>query len=199
MHTDERPFRVLVIEDNRDAADTLAKLLRLLGYEVKAVYSGLDALVAAESFAPDCIVSDIGLPGLDGYALAEKFRLHDSFKRTPLIALTAYTEPERAKAAGFDHHLVKPVNARVIAALISELQTMRQQLEGTKEAQGEVLTEVRGLVQEVRELKQGVAGDIKELKGDLQEEVKELKDELREVKADVKVIKEKLDDAVEDH
>jgi CheY-like chemotaxis protein len=60
MLTAERPFRVLVIDDNRDGADTLVMLLRLSGYDVRSVYSGLNALVAPEDFAPDCIVSDTG-------------------------------------------------------------------------------------------------------------------------------------------
>jgi len=184
MQPTERSVRVLLVEDNRDTADMLAKLLTRSGYEVRKVYSGLDAIGAAEAFAPDCIVSDIGLPGVDGYTLAERFRRHDSFNRTPLIALTAYAEPERAKSAGFDKHLVKPAGLRTLAELINELTSMRNQMEAAAQGQEQVLTAVKGL-----------AGDVKDLKDELKEEVQELKEELREVKEDVAEIKEQLREA----
>ena len=184
MQPTERSVRVLLVEDNRDTANTLATLLTRSGYEVRTVYSGLDAMGAAEAFEPDCIVSDIGLPGVDGYTLAERFRRHDSFRRTPLIALTAYADPERAKSAGFDEHLVKPTGLRTLAELINELTSVRKQMEATAQGQEQVLTAVKSL-----------AGDVKELKEELKEEVQELKAELREVKEDVAEIKEQLEDA----
>ena len=169
-------FRVLVIDDNRDGADTLAILLRRFGYDVKTVYDGLDAMVAAESFSPDCIISDIGLPGLDGYALAERFRRHDKFRQTPLIALTAYSEPDRAKAAGFDLHVQKPPDGRMIASVIKEFAAMKKKVEETAKQQGEVMEVVKDLAQDVKEMKE----EIKEVK----EEVKEIQEKLRDADAE---------------
>ena len=184
MQPTEQSVRVLLVEDNRDTADTLAKLLTRSGYHVRTVYSGLDAMDAAEAFGPDCIVSDIGLPGVDGYTLAERFRSHDSFKRTPLIPLSAYEEPERAKSAGFDEHLVKPAGLRTLAGLINELTSVRKKMAAAAQSQEQVLTAVKGL-----------AGNVKEMKEELKEEVQELKAELREVKEDVAEIKEQLREA----
>lgn len=123
------PFRILIVDDNRGGADILAKLLRIRGHEVHAVYSGSDAIEAAEHFRPDCIVSDIGMPEVDGYEVARRLRSHESFKRTPLVALTAYSDAAKAKTAGFDHHLVKPVNSGVIARLIKDIEDTRSSAE----------------------------------------------------------------------
>src|SRR4051812_34822092 len=100
---EEKPkFRILVVDDNRDGADSLALLLTLWGYEVRAVYDGAEAVQAARDFKPDCILSDIGLPGIDGYRLAELFREDEALKGLPLVAITAYSDSRRAKEAGFD-------------------------------------------------------------------------------------------------
>jgi CheY-like chemotaxis protein len=119
------PFKILIIDDNRGGADILANLLRIRGHEVQAVYSGWDALESAERFQPECIVSDIGMPGMDGYDVAKRFRSHESFKQIPLIALTASTDTDKARMSGFDHHLVKPVDSGVIARLIKDIEDSR--------------------------------------------------------------------------
>lgn len=187
-------FRILVVDDNRDGADSLAMLLKLWGYDVRAVYDGAEAIRAAQTYRPDCILSDIGLPGIDGYRLAEKLRQDESFKGTPLIAITAYSDEARARAAGYDHHLVKPANPDIVEEILRKLRAMGKRLERVEETaqqQGEVVTEVRDLMKEVKE-------DVKEIKEGLQENVKELKQELREVKEDVKEIKEELREVKED-
>lgn len=112
MQAAEQPSRVLVIDDNRDAADMLALLLRKRRIQIETVYRSIDAFSAAETFRPDCIISDIGLPGLDVYEVARRFRSDQRFLTTPLIALTVYTDADKAIASGFDFHLVKPVKAR---------------------------------------------------------------------------------------
>jgi signal transduction histidine kinase/DNA-binding response OmpR family regulator len=110
--------RVLVIDDNDDAAEAIAVFLRLEGHDVQTANDGPQALACAEIFAPDVAVVDIGLPGMDGYEIARRF----AKRGIPLlIALTGYGQSEdrqRAKAAGFHHHFVKPADPREITAVI---------------------------------------------------------------------------------
>jgi signal transduction histidine kinase/CheY-like chemotaxis protein len=103
--------RVLVVDDNRDAADTAASLLQLSGYEVQVAYDPGVALALLDRFAPDIALLDIGLPGMSGYELAGRMREHPHGKGCMLVALTGYgtqADVAQARAAGFDHHLVKP-------------------------------------------------------------------------------------------
>lgn len=181
-------LRILVVDDNRDGADSTALLLRLMGYDVCAVYNGSEALQAAKDYRPDCILSDIGMPGMDGYRLAERFRQEESFKKTTLIAITAYSDAGRAIAAGFDHHFVKPADPLKLEAILRSLLKVEQRLKRVEESaqqQAEVVGQVKELVKEVKE-------DVKEIKEGLQQDVKELKQELQGVKEDVKEIKEEL-------
>ena len=106
------PRRVLIVDDNVDAADSLALLLKFEGHETHVVYSGEEALASIESFKPDVALLDIGLPEMNGYDLARQIRKMPQLKAPRLIALTGYGQLEdqqRAQAAGFDGHLVKPV------------------------------------------------------------------------------------------
>ncbi len=107
-----RTRRILVIDDNKDAANMLASVLALDGHEVKAVYSGLDGLSEARDFHPDLVLCDIGLPELDGYQVATRFRAEAGLSDIYLVALTGYAMPEdrqRAMQAGFDRHEAKPL------------------------------------------------------------------------------------------
>jgi CheY-like chemotaxis protein len=107
---DARPRRVLVVEDNPDARDTLCLLLRLNGFQVEAAGDGPEGLRKALAWLPEAAVVDIGLPLLDGYEVARRLRAGLDGPLL-LIALTGYGQPEdrrRALAAGFDHHLTKP-------------------------------------------------------------------------------------------
>ena len=109
--------RVLVVDDNVDAAESTAAFLRLEGHEVKAVHDGLQALASLKVFDPHVVVLDIGLPGLDGYAVARQLRERGDTSHVLLIALTGYGQKEdRARAAqsGFDYHFVKPADPREI-------------------------------------------------------------------------------------
>jgi PAS domain S-box-containing protein len=109
---ESEPRRILIVDDNTDAADSLGLLLRFKGHETHVVYSGKDALASVESFKPDVAVLDIGLPEMNGYDLARQIRTMPQAKGLRLIALTGYGQTEdqqRAYAAGFDGHLVKPV------------------------------------------------------------------------------------------
>src|SRR5262249_1326397 len=98
---------VLVVDDNHDAADSLRLVLEMLGYDARALYAGDEALAAAGEFEPDCIVLDIGLPKQSGYDIAHGIRRDEQLKDVRLVALTAYTDAARSRAAGFDHHFVK--------------------------------------------------------------------------------------------
>ena len=113
--------RILVIEDNRDSADSLRLLLEFSGYEVAVAYSGHDGVQAAEQYQPDVVLCDIGLPGLDGYGVARKLRDNPTTAKARLIAVTAYGQDEdrrRSHEAGFEQHLVKPVDPDALQRLL---------------------------------------------------------------------------------
>ncbi|MEX2114328.1 MAG: response regulator, partial [Pirellulales bacterium] len=110
-------LRVLVVDDNKDAADTTAALLRRAGHEVQVSYSGQTAMVAALDFLPHAALLDIGLPVVDGIEIARRFRESDELKHVQLIAVTGYgqeTDRPRSQEAGFDAYLVKPVDPQKI-------------------------------------------------------------------------------------
>jgi two-component system CheB/CheR fusion protein len=117
------PLRVLVVDDNVDAARALAYLLKLLGHEVALAHDGPGALAAAAAAPPELVLLDIGLPGMDGYAVAERLRAA-GHGRAALVALTGYGQDEhlrRSISAGFDHHLVKPVNLGVLRKITADV------------------------------------------------------------------------------
>jgi CheY-like chemotaxis protein len=103
--------RVLIVDDNRDAADTLGALLGTLGANVSVVYTGRAALEALDTFAPDVVILDIGMPEMDGYDVARQIRSRADGGHLLLIALTGWGQnhdKERARIAGFNHHVIKP-------------------------------------------------------------------------------------------
>jgi PAS domain S-box-containing protein len=115
-----RGRRVLLVDDNRDTVHSFARLLKLRGHEVATAYDGLAAIERAREFKPDIFLLDIGLPGLDGYALARRLR-EEGFADTPMIAISGYAQQgdrERAREAGFDRHFSKPINFEALAALL---------------------------------------------------------------------------------
>jgi two-component system, chemotaxis family, CheB/CheR fusion protein len=106
------PRRILVADDNRDAADSLSMLLKLSGHEVRLAHTGAEAFEAAKRSRPDIGVFDIGMPDFDGYELAERIRREAWGKKITLIAVTGWgqeSDKRRALSAGFDHHLTKPI------------------------------------------------------------------------------------------
>jgi CheY-like chemotaxis protein len=106
-------WRVLVVDDNRDATETLQTLLESLGATVAAAANGREALARFEDFGPDAVLLDIGMPGMDGYEVARRIRALPAGATTPLIAVTGWGQQEdirRCFEAGFDHHLVKPLD-----------------------------------------------------------------------------------------
>jgi CheY-like chemotaxis protein len=117
-----RRHRILIADDNRDAADSLAVVLSVGGHEVRTAYDGQQALEVAESFQPELALLDIGMPRMNGYDAARAIRARPFGDDIVLVALTGWGQPEdkqRSKLAGFDHHLVKPVDPSVLDRLLS--------------------------------------------------------------------------------
>jgi signal transduction histidine kinase/CheY-like chemotaxis protein len=116
-------LKVLVVDDNRDAADSLAELLRLLGCEALAFHGAAEALEALERFEPAIALVDLGMPDMDGYEFAAQFRSRPGRHATRLVALTGWGQPEdraRSDSAGFDRHLIKPVSLSHLIELLRE-------------------------------------------------------------------------------
>jgi CheY-like chemotaxis protein/two-component sensor histidine kinase len=114
--------RILVIEDHRDAAESLRTLLEILGHEVRVAFTGREGVDAALEWRPDVVLSDIGLPELDGYEVARQLRREPDFESVLLVALTGYNgddDRRRSKDAGFDHHLVKPADVRELQRVLT--------------------------------------------------------------------------------
>jgi len=108
-----KALRILVVEDNKDSADSLRMLLELYGYETAVAYSGPEGVKAAEEWHPDVVLCDIGLPEMDGYGVAGALRRNPATAAARMIAVTGYGSDEdrcRSREAGFDQHLVKPVD-----------------------------------------------------------------------------------------
>ena len=123
------PTRVLVVDDNRDAADTLARVLRLRGHDVDVVYSGHAALEAVDGARPDVVFLDIGLPDITGYRVASELGERDYRAGMVLVALTGWgmaKDRERGRDAGFQHHLTKPVSASTVLELLATIASARR-------------------------------------------------------------------------
>ena len=118
------PRRVLVVDDNRDAADSLGSLLKFMGADVQVAYDGAQALAEFEKRRPQIVLLDIGMPGMDGYEVARRIRSSSNGADVPLVAVTGWgQESDRrlAREAGFDHHLVKPADLGALQALLSSV------------------------------------------------------------------------------
>ena len=114
--------RILVVDDNRDAAASLAMLLQLTGNQTETAFDGLAAIEVAASFKPDVVVLDIGRPGLNGYEVARRIRQEPWGKAVKLVAVTGWGQLEdrqRSKEAGFDAHMVKPVDHDLLAKILA--------------------------------------------------------------------------------
>jgi PAS domain S-box-containing protein len=122
-HPPDQPVKLLIVDDNRDGADSMAMLQELLGHQTRLAHTGPDAIVIAQEFLPDVILLDIGLPGMDGYEVAKELRGMPSLAHSLLIALTGYGSEEdrqRSREAGFDAHLAKPADQERLQLLIRE-------------------------------------------------------------------------------
>jgi two-component system OmpR family response regulator len=170
-------FRILVVDDNEDAADTLAVLLRMSGHDVQTAFSGEDAVETALREQPDCMLLDIRMPRMDGYQLARRLRREPRLERSRLVALSAYSSEDharRAREAGFDHWLVKPADPTALEGLLTMLQQalkLAERTEALAEKNAQLAEETKALLTEVKE----------EL-ADVKEEIREVKQEIREVR-----------------
>lgn len=121
------PRRILVVDDNEDAADSLATLLDVVGYQVRVEYDGPEAIEAADHFRPDAALLDIGLPHLSGYDIARHIR-DTRGAGVLLVAITGWgaeDDRRRAREAGFDHHFTKPADFERLVGLLGESFTPR--------------------------------------------------------------------------
>jgi CheY-like chemotaxis protein len=117
------PRRILVVDDNVDSASSLAALLSMTGNQTRMAHDGVEAVQAAEQFRPDLVLLDLGLPGLNGFEACRRIREQPWSRNTVMVALTGWGHEDyrrKSQAAGFDHHMVKPVDP---AALMELLET----------------------------------------------------------------------------
>jgi CheY-like chemotaxis protein len=122
-------MRILVIDDNRDAAESMRMLLGHLGAEVSVARDGPEGLAAFAAWRPHMVLLDIGMPGMDGYEVARRLRASPQEPHASIVALTGWGQNEdrgRAYEAGFDHHLVKPADFDVLQSLIASIQSDRR-------------------------------------------------------------------------
>jgi PAS domain S-box-containing protein len=116
--------RLLIVDDNQDAAKSLAMLLKLQGHEVQVAHSGMTAVEMTKTYMPDAVFLDIGMPGMDGYEVARRMREQVGLENVVLVALTGWGQQEdrrRTSEAGFNHHLVKPPELNVVESVLAEL------------------------------------------------------------------------------
>jgi CheY-like chemotaxis protein len=117
------PRRILIVDDNREAAESLGVLLEELGATISLAFGGREALQVIEPFEPDVILVDLGMPEMDGYEVCRRIRAAPGHRQTLIVALTGWGQDEdreRSKHAGFDHHLVKPLNIEMLRALLEQ-------------------------------------------------------------------------------
>ena len=130
------PLRVLIVDDNEDAADSLATLVELWGHTPTVAYDGEVGLRAAREWSPDCLILDINMPKLDGYNLAERVRREPGLGQAKLVAVSAYSHPDharRAEAVGFDYWLVKPAAPDELERLLAKIENILKPAEKTEE------------------------------------------------------------------
>jgi CheY-like chemotaxis protein len=114
--------RILVVDDNQDSANSLGLLAQIMGHEVRTAYDGPSALSLAAAFVPDVVLLDVGMPGMDGYEVARRLRQLPALASTVLVAQTGWGQEgdlRRAKEAGFDHHLVKPLDMKDLQKVLA--------------------------------------------------------------------------------
>ena len=123
-----RRRRILVVDDNEDAADSTRMMLELLGADVRAVHGGREAIAAFDTWRPEVVLLDLGMPGMDGYSVARALREKTRGGETFIVAVSGWGQArdrDRTREAGFDHHLVKPADFRALEQLLDDLQAER--------------------------------------------------------------------------
>jgi CheY-like chemotaxis protein len=130
-----RSLKVLVVEDNVDVAEAIGWVLEKIGHDHRFVHDGREALAAAHEYRPDVVILDIGLPGMDGYAVCRAFREDELFKDISIIAQTGWGQSRdktSASEAGFDHHLTKPVSREELVKVLASIAKQGGQLENVE-------------------------------------------------------------------
>ena len=125
MHASIPALHLLVVDDNRDAADAMVMAAQVLGHEAVAVYDGGAALELLDSYRPDLMILDLSMPGMDGYTLATAIRGRPEFASTPLVALSGFgadADRQRALQSGFDLHTLKPMEIDTLEQLLLRVQ-----------------------------------------------------------------------------
>jgi two-component system, OmpR family, response regulator len=174
----EHSLQVLVVDDNRDAADSLCLVLKMWGYDCRAAYDGLAGLEEAITTRPDCLVLDIAMPRMDGYTLAQQIRRQPGLEKTKLVALTAYSDDRHVrwvKESGFDFHLVKPADLLELERILHMLDEVVRLASRTEELARQNVT---------------LAGETRDLLQEVKEDIKEIKEEVKEIKVDLDTMKE---------
>jgi CheY-like chemotaxis protein len=126
-------LKILVVDDHQDSAELLATILEIEGHLTRIAYDGQSAIAYAIEFRPDAILLDIGLPDMNGYELARRLREEESVADSRMIAVTGYSRDEdkqRAAAAGFDHHLVKPVDPDELRRVLASVHRSKEKITG---------------------------------------------------------------------
>jgi CheY-like chemotaxis protein len=165
---EDRMLHVLVVDDNRPAADSLCMLLRMWGYDCRVAYDGIAGLQAALDYRPDCLLMDICMPGMDGFTLASRLRRQPELEGSKLVALTAFSDEDhiqRAREVGFDHYFVKPADLAELWRLLGMMEEVMRLASRTEELARQNVA----LATETRELLQGVKEDIRDVKQELHE------------------------------
>ena len=181
-----RTVEVLIIDDNRDAADTLAMIVQLQHHRCRVAYDPIGGLREALEAPPDCLISDIAMAGMDGYALARHVRSETSLANVKLVAHSAYSGPDhvqRAQAAGFDYLVTKgddPAKIMEVLSMIKEIKGLASQTQELAKKNLELASETKGILKEVKK------------------EVKEVKEEMREVKQEVRDLRKEVRDLQDD-
>jgi CheY-like chemotaxis protein len=171
----DRSLRVLIVDDNQDAADTLAVLAGVWGYEARVAYNGPAALALVREYTPDCVFLDLGMPRMDGYTLARELRKEPALEAATLVALTAYSSENfirRAEEAGFDYFLTKPADPgeleRVFRMMAQALKLARR-TESLAKKNVELARQTKDLLLEVKSELKYVKNELREVKEELRD------------------------------
>ncbi len=129
--SDTDSYKVLVVDDNRDVADTFAVVVQMWGYAVRTAYSGFQGLKVTNEWEPDCLFLDISMPSMDGYTVAQRIRQQPPIKKVTLIALSACCDDahrQKLLDSGFDHCMIKPADPNEIKKILAKLDHAKQNI-----------------------------------------------------------------------
>lgn len=189
------PLRILIVDDNRDAADSLALLVDLWGHTVTVAYDGEAGLRAASEWRPECLILDINMPGLDGYTLAAKVRQQPGLEGAKLVAVSATARADharRAAEAGFDFRLTKSADPSELKGVLDMTEQILKLARETEQlAQRNVAAAER--TEAAAQRAEALTGEAKELLREVRDELKEVRQGVAEIKEEIKDVRERVD------